>query len=646
MKLLLRRRLQLINKPVKELTILLGGPQGAGLDSSAQILTSAFAYLGYGVISDREYFSNIKGKHSYIHFKISSEEIPLALTYPAQIIGAIDAETIFTHFNDLDENGYLVYNENVLDEHIKNIPSIDPPLKQKLIKNLAKLNLDGSLNSLISYLRNKGVTPVALNYQSILAEAAKKFKLSASQAARYVSAIIVGAIAGLLKLNEESINFGLKRLFMNKPDLIEQNMFISTYAAETVKNHYIPIEFNLPKINQSEFIVASGNDIVAMGKIVGGLRFQSYYPITPAADESFFIESFEKINVNNRLIGSIIVIQTEDEIAALASAIGAALTGARSATATSGPGFSLMVEGLGWAGMNDVPIVITYYQRGGPSTGQPTRGSQSDLLFASFASHGEFPRIILASGDHIEAFYDAIEAFNLAEKYQIPVIHLLDKFLANSIATINVPEISNLKIERGKLSFKIKDYKRFNTSELISPRAFLGNAVMWYGGEEKDEYGHTVEDSINRKVMYEKRMEKLKLANEEIPQEKRAVYYGAEDADFILIGWGFVKGVSLEAIKKLNEKGLKGAYLHLKMFSPFPLNYVKSIIEESKGEKILIEHNYLAQSGKLIKLNTGISIEKSIVKYTGRPIYLNEVIQAIEKIIKEKEERVVLSYGA
>ncbi|MEM3732645.1 MAG: 2-oxoacid:acceptor oxidoreductase subunit alpha, partial [Candidatus Bathyarchaeia archaeon] len=341
----------------------------------------------------------------------------------------------------------------------------------------------------------------------------------------------------------------------------------------------------------------------------------------------------------------IIVFQAEDEIAAIASTIGAALTGVRSATATSGPGFSLMVEGLGWAGMNETPIVITYYQRGGPSTGQPTRGSQSDLLSALFASHGEFPKIILASGDHTEAFYDAIEAFNLAEKYQTPVIHLLDKFLANTIATIDVPKISSIKIDRGKLSLKNEKYKRFNVSELISPRAFLGETVMWYGGEERDEYGHTVEDSINRKVMYEKRMKKLELADEEIPYEKRAIYYGSEEAEFMLVGWGYVKGVALEAIEELSKKGFKGAYLHLRMFSPFPSNYIELIMKKFNGVKILIEHNYSAQAGKLIKLNTGISIENRIVKYTGRPMYTHEVIQAVEKVLKG-ENRVVLSYGA
>ncbi|MGC8556071.1 MAG: hypothetical protein ACP5NG_03585, partial [Conexivisphaera sp.] len=296
-----------------------------------------------------------------------------------------------------------------------------------------------------------------------------------------------------------------------------------------------------PSIGLGELLVASGNDVVAMAKIVGGLRYQSYYPITPAADESFTLEEYESLH-GEGYDSEIVVLQTEDELAAVNSAIGAALAGARSATATSGPGFDLMVEGLGWAGMNEVPVVVTYYQRGGPSTGQPTRGAQSDLLSSVFASHGEYPRIVLASGDHEEAFYDAIDALNYAERYQMPVIHLVDKFLANTIATIQVPDISRIRIDRGKLTGEVSgEYKRFDMSSPISPRAFLGQAVMWYTGDEHDEAGHITEDSENRIRIYEKRMRKLELADSEIPEERRASYYGPEDADFLLLGWGFVR---------------------------------------------------------------------------------------------------------
>lgn len=203
-----------------------------------------------------------------------------------------------------------------------------------------------------------------------------------------------------------------------------------------------------------------------------------------------------------------VVVQSEDELAAINMAIGASLTGVRAATATSGPGFSLMAEGIGWAGMNEAAVVITYYIRGGPSTGQPTRSSQADLLFALNVGHGEFPRIVIASGDHVEAFRDAVWAFNLAERYQTPVIHLVDKGLANAYSIFDEDELdlNSLKIERGKLvCCPAEGYKRFEiTKDGISPRVPLGEALMMYSGDEHDEEGHIREESENRIRMYEK----------------------------------------------------------------------------------------------------------------------------------------------
>jgi 2-oxoglutarate ferredoxin oxidoreductase subunit alpha len=634
----------------EELNLLLGGAQGAGLESSAQILTKAFSYLRYGSFSDREYFSNIKGRHSYTHIRVSSTILPTSLTYPVQIICAMDAETVFTHFEDLDEKGFLVYDASTSTTKIENIPSIEPRLKERLKNRFEKIGIDGTISSLVKYLKGaKKVNIIDLDYPSILFELNKKFKLMPAQASRYISSIIVGSIVGITGLNREAFDLSIQSRFSGRPELVEHNKFTVNYVADMIKEKYdVLLNLEPSQLTHEELMVVSGNDIVAMGKMVGGLRYQSYYPITPAADESFTIETYQKMIIDDKSLGSVVVIQTEDEISAMASAIGAAITGVRSATATSGPGFSLMVEGLGWAGQNEVPVVITYYQRGAPSTGQPTRGGQEDLLFSLFASHGEFPRIVFSSSDHQEAFYDAIEAFNLAERYQTPVIHLLDKFLANCISTINVPDLSKVKIEREKIYYKAEGYKRFSLAyPPISQRAFIGSDVVQYqSGDEHSEDGHIDEDPVNRVEMYDKRMMKLELAEKEIPPETRAVYIGPQDANYLLVGWGFTKGVALDAIRQLNDKDLKGAYLNIKMFSPFPSNYVQSIISKFDRNKVIsVEHNYLAQASKVITLNTGIILDKSIVKYTGRPIYMNELSQAIWQIFEGKN-RVVLTYGA
>jgi 2-oxoglutarate ferredoxin oxidoreductase subunit alpha len=266
-----------------------------------------------------------------------------------------------------------------------------------------------------------------------------------------------------------------------------------------------------------------------------------------------------------------------------------------------------------------------------------------------FASHGEFPRLVLASGDHEEAFNDAVDAFNLAERYQVPVIHLLDKFLANSIVTMPLPDLSRVRIERGELVDNPGDgYKRFDLAKTVSPRAWLGsNAVIGHSGSEHDEWGRSSEDPVNRRAMHEKRMKKLEVADAEIPAERRAGYYGPDDADVLLVGWGYVKMVAVEALTELNEAGYTGAYLHLKMFSPFPSRYVASIMDRFPPDRVIaLEHSYQAQAAMAVKLYSGKEDNRCIVKYTGRPMYLNEVVGAVKTMLETDVRRVVLTRGS
>lgn len=633
-----------------EVNLLIGGPQGAGLETSMQLLSYSLTSLGHGIVSDREYYSNIKGRHSYINLRTGSTGFPRALKEKVQIVGAMDAETIFTHFDELAEGGLLVYDSSTLSKSVDKIPSMLPSVRERVSERLSELNLEGTVESLVSYLEsNAGYDVAELDFQDILSNLAGRFQLVPEQASRYVSSILYGAIAGLLDLDEGVVSRSMERRFAGREKIVEHNVYLANHVSNLVKEaHGSPYRLKPSGIPERELVVGSGNDVVAMGKLVGGLRYQSYYPITPAADESFYIESHETLTADEDL-GGVVVLQTEDELAAVTSAIGAALTGARSATATSGPGFSLMVEGLGWAGMNEVPVVITYYQRSGPSTGQATRGSQADLLSALFSSHGEFSKFVLASGDFEEAFHDSIEAFNLAERYQVPVIHLLDKFLANSIATMPLPDLKKVRIERGEmLKNPGAGYKRFDLSKTISPRAVLGSdAVIGHSGAEHDEFGRTSEDPVNRVRMYEKRLRKLELADSELPLEGRAVVYGPEDSDFLLVGWGYAKMVALDALEELDKLGYRGSYLHLKMFSPFPSDYVRSTLNGYPLDRVMsIEHNYLAQASMVVKLHTGFDVGKRIVKYTGRPMYLNEVTEAVRKILDEGETKVVLRHGA
>jgi 2-oxoglutarate ferredoxin oxidoreductase subunit alpha len=312
-----------------------------------------------------------------------------------------------------------------------------------------------------------------------------------------------------------------------------------------------------------------------------------------------------------------------------------------------------MAEGLGWAGNNEVPVVITMYQRGGPATGQPTRHSQQDLRFAMHAAHGEFARIILASGDIEECFYDAAEIFNLAEKYQMPAIHLLDKGMANSSQTYPTFDYSKIKIDRGLIigekDLEGQTYKRFQyTPTGISPRAFLGtkNAVQWYSGDEHNEMGNINEEPTNRRKMMDKRIDKLALVDRDIPAEFKVNFFGDANAENIVVSWGSPKGAILEAIDRLKTEGYSMGFLQVRLILPFPASQVSKLLS-GKKRIIDVEDNHNAQLGGVVTEYTQIKPTHYILKYTGRPMMTTEVYQALKAVVTDKAaQRQVLTLGA
>ncbi|MEM4463713.1 MAG: 2-oxoacid:ferredoxin oxidoreductase subunit alpha [Fervidicoccaceae archaeon] len=636
---------------MKEINIIIGGPQGSGIETSMSILSRAFTRKGYGIIASREYFSNIVGRHSYIVMRVSSEKLPQSIDLPVQIIAASDAETVFTHFDEIRGGGALIYDINNEKKKLNEVSSMENITKQRIRRKLESKGLDQAVSSIIEYLRKEeGIKPIGIDFASILSELSKKFKLDPGHLSRYVSTILVSSISTVIGLEDDYLLFGITSHFKNRENILKHNLALYEMVSERLHSMKEILPLDTPKLKIEKMMVLTGNDAVAIGKIVGGARYQAYYPITPAADESTTLEKYGHGTEGNQDIGPIVILQTEDEISAISSTIGAALTGARSSTATSGPGFDLMVEALSWAGANEVPIVITYYQRGGPSTGQPTRGSQSDLMNAIFSSHGEFARIVISSGDHEEAILDAAEAFNLAEKFQVPVIHLLDKFLANTTASVKIPDIEKIRIERGSIFRNGGEYRRFDASNSISPRAFIGDdgIVIWYSGDEHDEIGHIVEDPENRIKMYEKRMKKLELIRKEVPLNEKLKVYGFEDPEFIIIGWGSTKGVAVEALESAaKEVGVRGAYVNLKMLWPFPSEELKEIVGKISEKKIIVaEHSYEANIARLMAMEAGLNVGGKIVKYTGRPFFLSEFYRALKSILFDNEEKVVLTLGA
>ncbi|MEM3891009.1 MAG: 2-oxoacid:ferredoxin oxidoreductase subunit alpha [Nitrososphaerales archaeon] len=648
---------QAVSSMLNNFTYMVGGQQGSGVDTSANIFAKACGLAGLEIYGKREYHSNIKGMHSYFQLKVNSQPVR-SLTSKVDLLASFDEETLAVHYDEVSTGGGVIYDPKTLDKKITSIPTLDKIVVNRLIKRLEAQGLNLTIESLIEECRRRGVQTYPLPYDEILTEISKKSEKKFSELARMINVLAVASSLALVELEITYIERAIKNVFRGKAKAVEENIEGAKIAYEYVKNHYsASFPYKLKSQPNGKRLLLTGNEAIALGKLVGGCRFQSYYPITPAADESIFLEARAIFRLNGKdEVGSIVVFQTEDELAALTSATGAGLAGARAATSTSGPGFSVMVEGLGWAGMNEVPVVVTLYQRGGPSTGLPTRHEQGDLRYALHAGHGEFPRIVIASGDIEEAFYDAAQAFNYAEKYQTVVIHLVDKALANSNQTVKL-DPSIVRIERGNLLseediVKVKsaggEYKRFAyTPSGISPRVKLGTkgCVFWNSGDEHDELGHINENPENRVMMMDKRMSKLELADSEIPLGEKIKYFGSEDAKFKVVSWGSTKGAILDAIHHLSEEGIEIGFLQIKMLCPLPSNDISKILEDSKV--IDVEMNYSGQLGGLITEKTGIKVSNYIVKYNGRPMFQDEVYQSLKDVVEgTAPKRRVLTLGA
>jgi len=639
---------------------LIGGPQGSGVDSAANIFAKTCAKEGFHIFGKREFYSNIKGEHSYFTIRISEKPVNSHLE-DVNMLVSFDAETVFRHADKVSPNGVIIYDSSLAETVLDEVPTIDFEANKRIGKLLQDSGLSQKLNGMLDLARSRGCTVYGLPYYEMIEAVGRNLddpKLS--KLSRVVNVMAISASLSLLGIKKDMLISAIKDVFGSKPKLLSSNIEAAEHAYSYINTKFDAKNIKCkitPKAVLKDYVLISGSQAAAIGKILGGCRLQTYYPITPASDESEFLESNQIINQVDGKRGSIIVVQTEDEIAAITMAIGAALTGVRTATATSGPGFSLMAEALGWAGMNEVPLVVTMYQRAGPSTGLPTRHEQGDLLFTINAGHGDFPKIVLASGDIEEAFYDSIKVFNFAELYQLPVIHLLDKAISSSIQTSK--RFSNeLKIERGRFKRDIdKDpspgtaghFRRFKLEDSpISTRVPLGteNAIFWNTGDEHTEEGHISEDPENRNKMMDKRMKKLELALEKIAEDDKAACYNFDsNTKNVVISWGSTKGAILEALEKLTEEGSKLGFIQVRLLHPFPTGTIKKFLTNARLI-IDVEMNYSSQLGSLVQQYTGREIDFKIVKYNGRPMSTTEIYIALKAILSgTNERRIVLDGG-
>lgn len=580
---------------INDMTLLIGGDAGQGIESSGAGFCKALARTGLHVFSVPNHRSRIRGGHNYITIRTSENPIT-SWTEPIHLLIALTPETVTLH-------------------------------KDKLVPGSALL-FDQELGINQTELEEAGFVPVAVPLEEIAVETGGN-KVMANTAA-------MGAVAGLTQLPFPSIESVIKDNFRKKGDkVIQANLSVARAAFDYVaENFNAKYSWKLKPTKNPQLMVMHGNQALSLGALVAGCNFVAAYPMTPASSIfQWFISHGDKYNV--------VVKQAEDEIAAACMGVGASFVGARVLIPTSGGGFALMTEALGFAGMIETPVVFVNAQRPGPATGLATRTEQSDLLFIIHASQSEFPRLVFAPGTVEQCFEIAGRAFNLAEKYQTPVIILTDALLASSLRSFRKDDLdfSKIKQERGKLLSdteldKLTDsFRRYElTTDGISPRAVPGHpkAIIHSSSNEHDEFGYLTEDKINRKKMHEKRMRKLDLALSEM---QAPIQYGPEEADLTFVCWGSTLSPVLAAMEILNqEKPGQANVLQFIDIWPFPIDKVLPFLQNA-NILISVEQNYTGQLANLLDMETCIGITRKILRYDGRPISPEYILEKLKEVV-------------
>lgn len=577
-----------------------GGEQGTGIDSAGEILATVCNRLGYHIYGYREFSSRIMGGHSNYKIRIGTEPIG-STTDELHLLVAIDQETIDRNAWELVPGGLVI---------------ADEAIAPKLPEGCRGALLSMPIGEWASEIGN----PLVRNV------------------------IFLGITAYIFGLPLEGFNQVIEELWGRKgEEVVAQNKAALLRGYNHAAEHVLTRDFVLAPADGKERLLMMGNEAVALGAIAAGCRFMAAYPITPAS------EIMEWLQKHMPKFGGVVV-QAEDEIAAMAMCIGASFAGARVLTATSGPGLSLKQENLGLAHTAELPVVIVDTQRGGPSTGMPTKHEQSDLFAMLYGTHGDTPRIVLAPSTAEECFYDTIRAFNLADKYQMPVYLALDLSLALNKQTVEPFDLSKVQIDRGEIVptetllalAKGEGFKRYRITESgISPRSLPGQPRGQYlaTGVEHDEYGKVSEDPNNRVEMMKKRFRKV-----EGLKEKGVAVYGEPTSEVLLIGFGATRGPLDEARAQLRAADINVTHAQVRMLAPFPAEELADLIEGAK-HVLVVESNFSAQLTQLIKIHVGdvlasrptsrgLNHVASLLKYNGKPFLPSEIVARAEEELK------------
>lgn len=564
------------------LTWKIGGVAGGGQQVAGLIFAKACARGGLFTFDSSEYPSLIRG--GLVTYRLSISTQPVAAIYRAtQVLVALTQEALDYCAPDLTPDGVAILNSDAC----RTQPA---GLKGKTIWSL----------SLAEATKQAGVPALADNM------------------------IMVGVTTAILRYELTIVKETVKEIFQAKgSQVVTDNLRAIEFGYAYAQKHFSldKLSLRLPSPRRiSAKVLVTANDAVSLGAVASGCKFFAAYPMTPA---SSILHNLTAWSVKSGML----VLQPEDEISAIHLAIGASYAGVRAMTATSGGGFALMNEGLALAGMTETPLVIVEGQRPGPATGLPTWTEQGDLAYLSRAGHGEFIRAILAPGNAAEAYVMTGLAFHLADRYQIPVFLLLDKYLAEAHQS-SVPFTDHFQIDRGELLsdqqlLKIDEYKRYlETKTGVSSRTIPGqiDGVHLANSDEHDECGFSIEgfQAETRIQQVNKRLNKLPYLLAELPEPK---IYGPKAADLTLVGWGSTKGPVLEALRVLANTN----YVHFP--APWPISDQVVVRTLQNCKKIIgVENNATGQFVQLLRSQASIPIDNLWTKYDGAQFYPEELI--------------------
>ena len=589
-----------------ELTVWIGGAAGDGIASAGESFVKACSRSGYHVFAYNSYQSVIRGGHVCMHIRIGTHKVYTQGDELDYLI-ALNADSLRRYGKRVMPGGAIFYNTDKFQatpEHAgRDVQLVGLPVME-LVGNQLMQNT-----------------------------------------------ALLGALMQVLGLDAAAIRRLIQERFQKKGEaVITANLEAFDKSAEYAKAKSRPGTIRVGAGDGQRRPIAGGNPMMGFGALAAGCRFYSAYPMTPASSLLHWLVKFAAKT-------GLLVKQCEDEISALNMAIGAGHVGVRAMTGTSGGGFALMTEAVGEASMTETPVVIVEAQRGGPSTGLPTKTEQGDLFQLLGASQGDYPRAIFAPRTLQECYDMTILAFNIAERYQCPVLLATDLYLAERLETFEGVNITQVPIERGELVTQGDgSYRRFLITKTgVSPRALPGTPGTVYTAatDEHDEDGIVISDVFTnpaiRVKMMEKRMRKMEFLVKDLPPPELT---GPQDADLTLVGWGSTYQVMLEAMEAMNHGGLsaKGGsasggkvnVLCLRVVWPFQAAEVRSLLERCKLT-MSVEANFTGQIVKLIRMETGLSIRHHLRKYDGEPFEPRQVIEQARKILQTKPRESVVA---